>query len=71
MSMGKAITEPKKRARKPTISERQLRAAKAAGATSYVIEENGCRVEVRFDDPEKPRGNEVDGWLNARAPKGH
>jgi hypothetical protein len=43
--------EPKKRTRKPTISKKELEAAKAAGATSLVIEKNGCRIEVRFGEP--------------------
>jgi hypothetical protein len=40
-----------RRQRKPTISEKQLKAAKAAGASSVVAEKNGCRVEARFGEP--------------------
>jgi hypothetical protein len=39
------------RKRKPTISEKQLKAAKAAGASSVAVERNGCRVEARFGEP--------------------
>jgi hypothetical protein len=37
--------------RKPTLSAKQLATAKAAGATSVVVEENGRKVEVRFVEP--------------------